>query len=188
MGRTRSPEVQKRNEVIYLDWLKGASLTSLGERYSLSRQVVGRIVATQHPEGPEDEDRALFRGYMWRLYDEVQDIGENPGYKLTPRGQPAEDLDGRPALDAQVQVQAKELQLKILRELRLLDARDKPQQRQLQITHELATTQAAADIARRKAEMEALARRAGQPVVPGEVVRELPPSPPGRNGSEEEGR
>ena len=174
MARTRSPEVAKRNEIIYGEWLRGASLVSLGERYSLSRQVVGRIVAAQHPEGPEDEDRALFRGYMWRLYDEVQDIGDRPGYKLTPRGEPAEDVDGKPALDTQVQVQAKELQLKILRELRLLDARDKPQARQLQVTHEIASSQAIADIARKRAEMEALARKAGQPVVQGEVVRELP--------------
>jgi hypothetical protein len=175
VGRTRSPEVAKRNDSIYAEWLRGASLTLLGERYSLSRQVVGRIVAAQHPEGPEDEDRALYRGYMWRLYDEVQVIGDNPGYKMQPNGKTATDLDGEPALDAGVQVQAKELQLKILRELRLLDARDKPQQRQLTIAHEIATSQAAADIAVKRAEMEAWARRGGQPVVPGEVVRELPP-------------
>jgi hypothetical protein len=164
----------KRNDAIYAEWLRGASLTSLGERYSLSRQVVGRIVAAEHPEGPEDEDRALYRGYMWRLYDEVQEIGDHPGFKMQPNGRPAEDLDGDPALDTQVQVQCKDLQLKILRELRLLDARDRPQQKQLQITHELATTQAAADITRRRAEMESLARRAGQQAIPGEIVRELP--------------
>lgn len=165
----------KRNEIIYGEWLRGSSLTSLGERYSLSRQVVGRIVAAEHPEGPEDEDRALYRGYMWRLYDEVQEIGDQPGYKMQPNGRAAEDLDGNPALDTQVQVQCKDLQLKILRELRLLDARDRPQQKQLQITHELATTQAAADIALKRAEMEALARRTGQQAIPGEVIaRELP--------------
>ena len=43
MGRTRSPEVAKRNEVIYSEWLRGSSLTLLGERYSLSRQVIGRL-------------------------------------------------------------------------------------------------------------------------------------------------
>lgn len=174
MARTRNPEVVKRNEIIYGEWLRGSSLTFLGEKYSLSRQVVGRIIAAEHPEGAEDEDRSVFRAFMWRLYDEVQEIGEQPGYKMQPNGRPAEDLDGNPALDTQVQVQVKDLQLKILRELRLLDARDRPQQKQLQITHELATTQAAADIARRRAEMEALARRAGQQAIPGEVVRELP--------------
>ena len=174
MARTRSPEVIKRNDAIYAEWLRGSSLTSLGEKYSLSRQVVGRIVAAEHPEGPEDEDRALYRGYMWRLYDEVQEIGEAPGFKMQPNGRPAEDLDGNPALDTQVQVQCKDLQLKILRELRLLDARDRPQPKHLQITHEIATSQAAADIARKRAEMEALARRTGQQAIPGEVVRELP--------------
>ena len=174
MGRTRNPDIVKRNEIIYGEWLRGASLVSLGEKYSLSRQVVGRIVAAEHPEGPEDEDRALYRGYMWRLYDEVQDIGDSPGFKMQPNGRPAEDLDGNPALDTQVQVQCKDLQLKILRELRLLDARDRPQQKTLQITHELATTQAAADIARKRAEMEALSRRAGQQAIPGEIVREIP--------------
>ncbi len=174
MGRTRNPDIVKRNEVIYSEWLRGASLTSLGEKYSLSRQVVGRIVAAEHPEGPEDEDRALYRGYMWRLYDEVQEIGDAPGYKMQPNGRPAEDLNGDPALDTQVQIQAKDLQLKILRELRLLDARDRPAKKVVQWDASDATRAAMEDIAQKRAEFEELARRAGQQAIPGEIVRELP--------------
>ena len=153
------------------------SLTDLGAKHHLARQVVGRIVAAFHPEEAEDDDRALFRGYMWRLYDEVQQIAERPGWKMQPNGRPAEGFDGEPAVDTAVQVQAKELQLKIIRELRLLDARDKAQPKQLQVVHEIANSQAMADIATKRRELEELARRAGQPaVVPGEVVRELPPA------------
>jgi hypothetical protein len=180
VARTRSPEVVKRNEIIYGEWLRGSSLTSLGEKYSLSRQVVGRIIAAEHPEGAEDEDRSVFRAFMWRLYDEVQDIGDKPGFKMRPDGRPAEDLDGKPALDTQVQVQCKDLQLKILRELRLLDARDKPQKRTL--TVEMAQQEADASIAaiaaQREAErreLEEARRMAAQfAAIPGEVVRELP--------------
>jgi hypothetical protein len=187
VARTRSPEVQKRNDAIYAQWQRGASLTALGADYGISRQVVGRIVASYHPEEDEDDDRSLYRGYMWRLYDEVQDIAEHPGFKMAPNGRQAEGFDGVPAVDTNVQVQAKELQLKIIRELRLLDARDKPAQQNIRHTHEVAVSQmqarlaeerAAADRARldqaERQELEMLRRRAS--VIPGtaETVRELP--------------
>ena len=170
MARTRSPEIQKRNDTIYSEWLRGVSLTDLGERYGLARQVVGRIVAAQNPEGDEDTDRALFRGYMWRLYDEVQEIGERPGWKMSPNGSTASGPDGEPALDTNIQVQAKELQLKIIRELRLLDSRDRQVPKQVRHEFTVAQQQAMDDIAKKRAEMEELARRA---VVPGQVVGEL---------------
>ena len=171
MGRTRNPEIQRRNEVIYLEWLRGASLTSLGERYSLARQVVGRIVAAQHPEEAENEDRALYRGELWRLYDEMVEVFREPGWKLAPTGMPARGPDGEPAEDVNAKIQAGELRLKVLGELRKMDGRDRPQQKQLTVAHEIATSQAALDIAQKRAEMEALARRAGQPpVVTGEVL------------------
>ena len=47
--------------------------TALGEQYGISRQVVGRIVAERHPEEDEDLDRSVYRGYLWRLFDEVKD-------------------------------------------------------------------------------------------------------------------
>ena len=150
MARTKSPAVQARNDAIYAEWLRGASLTSLGAKYGLARQVVGRIVAAQHPEEEEDSDRSLYRGFMWRLYDEVQEIGDKPGFKFRPDGRPAEDLEGNPALDTMVQVQCKELQLKIIRELRLLDARDRVQPKQLNVEFTVAQQAMMNDIRQRQ--------------------------------------
>lgn len=189
MAKTRDPAKQARNDVIYAEWLAGASLTDLGVRHHLARQVVTRIVQRRYPQGGEDDDRALFRGYMWRLYDEVQELAEAPGWKMSPQGGVSYGPDGEPALDTNVQVQAKELQLKIIRELRLLEGSDR-QQTQRQKAEEAARAEAQAHlaamadaIAARNAEVEARHRReleearrpALPPVVPGEVVRELRP-------------
>jgi hypothetical protein len=175
--RTRSPEIQKRNDEIYSLWLRGASLTALAAENGIARQVVGRIVASYHPEEGEDDDRALYRGYMWRLYDEVQLIGDSPGWKMRPDGNPAYGPDDEVALDTNVQVQAKELQLKILRELRILDARDKHVAKEVRYSLEVADQARLDDIARRKAEMEQLSRQAGAvpEIIQGEI--EPPPEP-----------
>jgi len=120
---------------------------------------------------------------MWRLYDEVQEIGDHPGFKMRPDGRPAEDMDGNPALDTNVQVQAKELQLKIIRELRLLDGRDRVQ-RLPRVAEEEARAQAAASlaaigtmVAEQRAEVERRHQRELEearrsPVVLGEVVED----------------
>ena len=171
VAKTRNPDIVKRNDVIYSEWLRGASLTDLGAKHHLARQVVGRIVAAFHPEEDEDDDRALYRGYMWRLYDEVQQIGDHPGWKMSPQGGTAYGPDGEPALDTNVQVQAKELQMKIIRELRLLDGRDRPSVKKFQFERSEAEQKMWAEIDRKRAEMEDLARKAG--TIPGQVIREI---------------
>ena len=175
MARSRSPEIQKRNEAIFSQWQRGMTLTALGEQYGISRQVVGRIVAERHPEEDEDSDRSLYRGYLWRLFDEVKDLFDAPGFKMSPRGRPAEDPNGDPAEDTNVKLQAAELELKVLESLRKLDARDRPQRSH--VTVDVARQQAdaalaavAAKIDADRREMERLRRAA---VIPGEVVREL---------------
>ena len=82
MSRTRSPAVAKRNETIYSQWRRGASLTGLGVEHGISRQVVARIVASFHPELEESEDRSLYSGELWRLFDEVEALAREPGFKL----------------------------------------------------------------------------------------------------------
>ena len=177
MAKPRSAAVAVRNEQIYALWRRGDSLTSLAGQFRISPQRVGQVVSSFHPEGDEDGDRSLYRGYLWRLFDEVKDLYGSPGYKMSPTGAPAKGPDGEPAEDTNVKLQAAELELKILESLRKLDARDRPQRSH--VTHELAQQQAtealAAVAAQRDAErreMEALRRNAG--VVPGEVIRELP--------------
>lgn len=178
MGRTRSPAITKRNDEIFAQWQRGKTLTALGEQYGISRQVVGRIVAERHPEEDEDLDRSVYRGYLWRLFDEVKELFDAPGYKMSPTGKPAEDPFGDPAEDTNVKLQAAELELKVLESLRKLDARDRPQK--THVTHEVAQQQATAFLAEVRAkiaadnrEKERLRRQAA--AVPGEVLRELPP-------------
>ena len=182
MSRTPSPAITKRNDTIFAEWQRGATLTALGEKYGISRQVIGRVVAARNPEEDEDLDRSVYRGYLWRLFDEVKDLYDAPGWKMSPNGGTAHGPDGEPAEDTNVKLQAAELELKVLESLRKLDARDRPQAKHLQITHELADQQKNAALAEAKArmelsaadrrELEALRQKAG-PVIPGEVVREL---------------
>ena len=179
MARPKSPTVAARDHEIYSLWERGVSVHDLAQQFNISPRRVGQVVAARHPEGDEDDDRSLYRGYLWRLFEEVRDLYRDPGFKLAPTGGPAKGPDGEPAEDTNVKLQAAELQLKVLESLRKLDARDRPQKSH--VTHELAQQQAsealAAVAAQRDAErreMEALRRNAG--VVPGEVLKELPPA------------
>jgi hypothetical protein len=179
VARPKSTAIAVRNEEIYALWRRGDSLASLAEQFKISPQRVGQVVSAYHPEGDEDDDRSLYRGHLWRLFDEVKELYRAPGWKLSPSGGPAKGPDGEPSVDTNVQLQAGELQLKILESLRKLDARDRPQKSH--VTHELAQQQASEALAAIRAkveadnrEMEALRRQAA--VVPGEIVRELPPA------------
>jgi hypothetical protein len=186
VARTRSPAVAKRNETIYAQWRRGASLTALGEHYGISRQVVARIVASFHPELEEGEDRAIYRGEMWRLYDEVEAIAQAPGFKMSPNGQPARLPDGELATDTTTALQARDLQLKVITELRKMDGRDRPSQRNVTVSIEVAEQQRVESLARLRAEKEAedrrraaeIARLEGLRVIRGEVEppAALPPA------------
>ena len=169
---------------MYSLWQGGSSLTELADEFKLTPQRCGQVIASYHPEDDENVDRSLYRGYLWRLFEEIRELYRHPGYKMSPNGGTAHDPDGDPALDTNVRLQAGELELKILESLRKLDARDRPQAKHLQVTHELADQQKNAALAEARArmelsaadrrELEALRQRAGQ-VIPGEVVRELEP-------------
>ena len=191
MARARNPDIVRRNDIMYAEWRRGASITSIAAANGLARQVVARIIAALHPEEEEDTDRAVFRGELWRLYDEVGELYQNPGYKMAPTGGAAHGPDGEPAADTNVQVQAGELRLKVLRELRILDARDRPAQQNIKHSHEFYTQakdESLAALAAKKAaddarirELEARVALQG-PVIPGEVVRE--PGPEQQRGEE----
>lgn len=159
---------------MYALWKGGKSLVWLAEKYQRTPQQIGRIVASFHPDIEDDDDRALHRGRLEVLYEEIQSVVNAPGFKLAPNGRVAEGPDEEPLEDTGAKIEALKVKLQVLESMRRLDARDKPQAKQLQITHEIASSQAAADIARKRAEMEALARRTGQQAIPGEIVRELP--------------
>ena len=190
MARTKSPAVAKRNDVIFSEWRRGATLTGLAERHGISRQVVGRVIASFHPELEEDTDRSLYRGCLWRLFDEVRDVYASPGYKMSPTGRPALGPDDEPAEDVMAKLEAAKLQLMVLESLRKLDARDRVQPKVMTVQFDLAHQQMQADLEAKRRELEEARRSALQPpVVRGEVVTELPSSGlSGQASSEEEGR
>jgi len=146
----------------------------LAERHGISRQVVGRVIASYHPELEEDTDRSLYRGCLWRLFDEVREVYASPGYKMSPTGRPAVGPDDEPAEDVMAKIEAAKLQLQVLESLRKLDARDKVQPKVMTVQFDVARQKMAEDLAAKRAEMEDLARRAVlPPTVPGEVIAEL---------------
>ena len=182
VARPPSPVVAARNQEIYSLFTKGSSVNDLAKQFKLTPQRIGQVVASQNPETDEDYDRSLYRGYLWRLFEEVRELYRSPGFKMSPTGRPAEDPDGDPAEDTNVKLQAAELELKILESLRKMDARDRPAKKEVTYAVDIATQQASADIARRRAEIELAAAerreleelRSQQQAIPGEVVRELP--------------
>jgi hypothetical protein len=182
VARPPSPVIASRNHEIYSLFQRGSSIMELAGQFNLSPQRIGQVIASQNPEAEEDYDRGLYRGYLWRLFEEIRDLYRNPGYKMSPTGRPAVDPDDEPALDTNVRLQAGELELKILESLRKMDARDKAAQQNIKHTHEFYEQQKdeslsalaakkAADDARIR-ELEARVALQG-PVIPGEVVREL---------------
>ena len=187
MPRRKNPEIAVRNEVIYAKWRSGRSLVSLGEEYKRAPQVIGRIVASFHPEGDEDGERSLFRGYLWRLFDEVREVYDAPGWKMSPNGTPAmgPGPDPEPAEDVMAKIEAAKLQLQVLESLRKLDARDKAQQRQ-HMSEQEARDQMQAHLAgiavavageraaleeRHRLELEAVRQSVQPPVVRGAVMQ-----------------
>jgi hypothetical protein len=170
--RTRSPEIAKRNEEIFALWQRGASLASLGAKYKISRQVVGRVVASFHPEDDEDTDRSVYRGYLWRLFDEVREVYASPGYKMSHTGRPAVGPDDEPAEDVMAKIEAAKLQLAVLESLRKLDARDRVQPKIMTVQFDLAHQQMQRDLEDKRRELAATTRGLEAPVVAGELVRE----------------
>ena len=173
MARTISPALAKSKDQIYAMWRRGTSITALAAEHGIARQVAGRIIASYHPELEEDTDRALYRGELWRLYDEIGDVFAAPGWKMAPNGRVAEGPDGEPAVDVNAKIQAGDLRLKVLTELRRLDGRDKQQAKQWDRPTAEAAMWEAIHAERRR--LEDLVKAAAAPVVAGEVVRELPP-------------
>jgi hypothetical protein len=185
VSRTKSSEISLRNDQIYSEWRGGRSLSWLADKYQRTPQQMGRIVADRHPDLEDDLDRSLHRGRLETLYEEVQSIVDNPGWKLAPNGRLAQDDDGNALYDTSAKIEALKLKLLVLESARKLDARDKaakppplpPGVAEQQMWAALAVEQQKMEgrqlAAAERAELEALRRKLGN-VTPGEVVRELP--------------
>lgn len=194
MARPKNPALAVRNEQIYAEWRGGKSLTWLAEKYDRTPQQIGRIVAAFHPDLEDDTDRALHRGRLETLYEEVQAVVDAPGWKVTAVGHVAEDPDGNPLEDTGSKIEALKLKLLVLESTRKLDARDKPVKKILQTDPDTAWREAQAVLAAERAridaaqlnaaerrqfeavrrELEALRQRFGATIT-GEVLAELPP-------------
>ena len=172
MARPKNPALAVRNDQVYSLWRSGKSLAWLAEKYERTPQQIGRIVASYHPELEEDTDRALYRGRLETLYEEVQSVADAPGVKLAPNGRPACDEDGIPLEDTGAKIEALKLKLLVLESARKLDARDKPQVKKFQFERSEAEQKMWAEIA---AERHKIAQSGQPPVIPGQVVRELDP-------------
>lgn len=178
MARPKNPALAVRNEQIYAEWRSGWSLTRLAEKYKRTPQQIGRVVAVFHPDLGDDDDRALHRGRLETLYEEVQAVADAPGWKITAVGRVAEDEDGNPLIDIGAKIEALKLKLMVLESTRKLDARDKPQR--TIVRHDIADQERAeamaAITAKRETELRELeAARRQLAAIPGEIVKELPP-------------
>lgn len=178
--------IAAKDAQVYAAWKTGHyTLADLADEYGLTPEQVSEIVTVKHPAPVNEEAaRSILRARLERFMIAVQEIVENPGWKLAPNGRLACDDDGNPLLDVGAKIEAMKLQLAGMERAARLEGGDKPQR--THVSHEIADRQReeafAAIVAKREAELRELeeARAAARhPVVPGEVVaRELPPSQP----------
>ena len=167
--------VSGKEREIYQLWRTGRyTLADLAERYDLGPEDISGIVAAKHPE-QQDEGvgRAVLRSRLELLMVGIQEVIENPGWKLAPNGRLAEDEDGNPLVDVGTKIEAMKLQLSAYERAARLEGSDKQQQKQWDRPTAEAAMWEAIHAERRR--LEDLAKAAAAPVVAGEVVRELPP-------------
>ena len=172
--------VAAKDREVYATWRTGRhTLADLADLFDLTPEDVTRIITERHP-APKDEEtgRAVMRSRVEVLSIAIQEVIENPGWKVTAVGRVAEDPDGNPLADVSAKIEAMKLQAVVYKQLAVLNGDEKPQR--TNVTHEIAEQQKntalaliAARIAERDRELEALRRRVS--VVPGEVLAELPP-------------
>ena len=181
MPRGSRPDNAVRNAQIYAEWIRKPNLPELAAKWELTPQRIGQIVANFNPDLETEYERALLKGGLWNLVHELQGVIDQPGYKLAPNGRLATDDDGEPIPDVMAKVEAIKVKGNAYKQIAQLVGAEKPVVQRH--SHEFYENQAAADIAQRRAQVELDAadrqelerlRRQLTPVVPGEVIRELP--------------
>jgi hypothetical protein len=181
--------IAAKDAQVYAKWRTGRyTLADVAEEYDLSMEQVGEILTKRHPAFADEEmGRSVLRSRIELLMVAIQQVIENPGWKMSPNGGPAYGPDGEPAVDTNAKIEAMRLQLAAYERAAKLDGGDRPSKRQVTWEMGEAARAAAEDLEQRRAardreiaedqkrkrELEVLARQAGQPVVQGEVVREI---------------
>ena len=171
--------IASKDGEVYSAWRTAKyTLADLAEIYGLSSEDVTRIVMAKHPEQQDEiAGRAVMRSRVELLTLAIQEVIENPGYKVTAVGHVAEGPDGNPLVDTSAKIEAIKVQLNAFKQLAILNGDEKPQRSH--ITHDIAQQQAdtwLADMrAKRETELRELEAYRRQGVIPGQVVRELEP-------------
>jgi Mor family transcriptional regulator len=176
--------IAAKDAQVYAAWRTGKhTLGDLADIYELTAEDVTRIITARHPE-PKDEEngRAVLRSRIELLMVAIQEVIENPGFKLAPNGRLAEGEDGKPLVDIGARIEAMKLQLSAYERASRLEGADKQQLRKMDtptaneaMWAALASVKAQKEISdAERRELEELRQRVGN-VLPGEVVRELPP-------------
>jgi hypothetical protein len=173
VARPKSPAIAVRDDGIYAAWKEGSSLVELADKHGISPQRVGQIVAVKHPEFEDETSRAMHRGRLENLIQEIQGVIATPGHKMSATGRLVEDEDGNPVEDTSAKIEAMKVMLTALDSARKLDGLDKPVRKIYTLEHSAAEQQMLAAIEDRRRELADLARRAAP--LQGEVLRELPP-------------
>ena len=171
--RTKDVSNQERDRRICLLRRNGFTYSEIAQMEGLSRVRVGQIVKEANAELPEDDTRAEIATLFEFAERKIVELINDPGYMLGPNGRLATDDDGNPVVNKQLINEGIKTLVVIGEKKSKLFGTDKGNTRTLMLTTE-ADQQRIADIQRRQAEFEELARRAGQQAIPGEIVRELP--------------
>ena len=170
--------IAAKESEIYGCWKTGRyTLADIAEQYGLTPDGISKILAARHPEQEDEKTgRAVMRSRLELLTIAIQDVIENPGYKLTPNGHVACDDDGNKLVDTSAKIEALKVQLAAFKNLEVLNGDARPQRST--VTHEVAKQEAdtwMADVrAKREAELREMEQLRRAAIVQGEVVRELP--------------
>ena len=73
MARPRTLANVRRDDQIYALWIQNQDPASVAEKFAISARRVLQIVAARNPEIEQDIDRAVHRGRLEILYEQVQD-------------------------------------------------------------------------------------------------------------------
>ena len=168
--------IAAKDALVYKAWKTGKfTLADIAEEYDLTPEQVAEIVTAKHPAPVSEEAaRSLLRARLERFMVAVEQIVENPGFKLAPNGKLACDDNGDPLPDVGAKIEAMKLQLAGMERAARLEGGDKPQR--THVSHEVADRERseawAAIVAKREEELREMeALRRGQPsVVTGEVL------------------
>ena len=191
MARNKDPSNKERDRRIWLLRRNGFTYSEIAQMEDLSRVRVSQIVHEVNAELPEDETRAEIATLLEFAERKAIELINEPGYVCGPNGRVVEDPDGVPLPNKTIVDNAlKTLILVADRKSRLYGA-DKQVVKTLDISTAQEAMWAALAVERQRMEaralaaaerdqfeamrqeLEALRRQAA--VVPGEVVRELPP-------------